>query len=92
MSARTHVPVSIARLAVFAVAVLAILANPLFAQTSVEGTWNQEHDELVEQISRLKDSDVKWRDRLAAEALDGQALILPTDKDPLDVVLRRTAV
>ena len=87
----TYAPVSVARLAVFAAAVLAILASPLLAETSVERTWNEEHAELLEQIGRLKESDVKWRDRLAAEALDGQALILPSDKDPLDVVLRRTA-
>ena len=30
------------------------------------------------------------RERLAAEALDRQALTWPEDKDPLEIVLRRT--
>ena len=87
----THTPVSFAHMTVFAAAVLAILVSPLLAAAPVERTWNEEHAELIGQIERLKTSDQKWRDRLAAEALDQQALILPTDKDPLDVVLRRTA-
>ena len=33
----------------------------------------------------------KWFDRVASQAFDRQALILPADRDPLDVVLRRTA-
>jgi hypothetical protein len=57
----------------------------------VEQTWNEEHGELTRQIKRLKKSKKAWRDRLRAEALDRQALVLPTDKDPLDVVLRRTS-
>jgi hypothetical protein len=52
--------------------------------------WNAEHKELLGQINRLKKSDKKWRGRLKTEALDQQALVLPEDKDPLDVVLRRT--
>ncbi len=87
----TYTPLGLARPAFLTLAVLAILVGPLPAQMPVERTWNQEHAELIEQIDRLKTSDQKWRDRLAAEALDRQALVLPTDKDPLDVVLRRTA-
>ena len=85
----TQTPARIAILAVFAAAVLAIPVAPLPAQTSVQRTWNEEHAELIEQIDRLKTSDEKWRNRLAAQALDREALILPTDKDPLDVVLGR---
>ena len=91
MCLAANTPVSVARLAVFAAALLAALASSVRAETSVERTWNEEYTELLEQIARRKESDVKWRARLAAEALDQQALILPTDKDPLDVVLRRTA-
>ncbi|NQT16587.1 MAG: hypothetical protein HQ582_27760, partial [Planctomycetes bacterium] len=90
MGPQEPAPMSMARLAVFTAAVLAILVFPLLAETPIERTWNEEHAELLEQIGRMKESDAKWRDRLAAEALDPQALILPTDKDPLDVVLRRT--
>jgi hydrazine synthase alpha subunit-like protein len=77
-------------LAFLAAIILAIVASPVLAQKSVEQTWNEEHAELLEQISRAKEADTKWRNRLAAEALDQQALVLPADKDPLDVVLRRT--
>ncbi len=65
--------------------------SPSLAGMSVEQIWSEEHGELTRQIKRLKKSKKKWRDRLGAEALDRQALVLPTDKDPLDVVLRRTS-
>ena len=52
--------------------------------------WDKEYNELYGHIARLK----KWRgvprDRLRKETLDPQALTLPEDKDPLDIVLRRT--
>ena len=91
MCSPTHTPVKLWRPPVFIAAVLAILVSAVLGETSVEQTWNEEHAELLEQINRRKEADVKWRDRLVAEALDSHALILPTDKDPLDVVLRRTA-
>jgi len=72
-----------------AVALLA-LVSPGLAQASVDAARDQEFEELAGQISRLKTSPKERRDRLKAEALDPQALILPEDTDPLDVVLRRT--
>jgi hypothetical protein len=61
-------------------------ADPLTPQAA----WGKEYGELAGHIARLK----KWRgiprDRLAKETLDAQALTLPEDKDPLDIVLRRT--
>jgi hypothetical protein len=72
-----------------AVALLA-LVSPGLAQAPVDAARDQEFEELAGQISRLKTSPKEWRDRLKAEALDPQALILPEDTDPLDVVLRRT--
>ena len=72
-------------------AVLLAVTSPSLAEMSVEQSWNEEHGELTRQINRLKNSKKEWRDRLGAEALDLQALILQTDKDPLDVVLRRTS-
>jgi hypothetical protein len=60
------------------------------AQVPAEQSWNQEYRELAGQISRLKSSPQSRQDRLKAEALDAQALVQPTDADPLDVVLRRT--
>ena len=57
----------------------------------VRRVWNQEYQELGEQIARLK--NWKWvsRDRLGTEALDQQALVMPEDRDPVDIVLRRTS-
>ena len=52
--------------------------------------WDAEYQELAGQIQRLKQWNNVPRERLQAEALDQQALIHPEDKDPLDVVLRRT--
>jgi len=51
-----------------------------------EADRNQEWKELTAQISNGPTSG-----RFMAEALDAQALILPGDKDPLDIVLRRTS-
>ncbi len=78
-------------LAVIAAAAVAVLALPVSAEVSVDQTWNAEHGELLGQIRRLKKPNKNFRNRLKAEALDQQALVLPSDKDPLDVVLRRTA-
>ncbi len=64
---------------------------PSLGELSVEQSWNEEHLGLTRQINRLKTSEKEWRDRLAAEALDLQALVLPTDRDPLDIVLRRAS-
>ncbi|UCD57667.1 MAG: hypothetical protein JSV16_00735, partial [Candidatus Hydrogenedentota bacterium] len=73
------------------ICVWAVFVLPASAALTVEQTWNEEYAEVAGQIGRLKGSDPKWRDRLSDEALDGQALVLPSDTDPLDVVLRRTA-
>ncbi len=55
---------------------------PSLGELSVEQSWNEEHLDLglTRQINRLKTSEKEWRDRLAAEALDLQALVLPTDR------------
>ncbi|MCY2988464.1 MAG: hypothetical protein NTY19_11445 [Planctomycetota bacterium] len=74
-----------------AVSALASLVGPVRAQRLVQQTWDEEYLELVGQISQLKRSQPERRERLRTEALDQQALILPSDTDPLDVVLRRTA-
>ncbi|MEI7899721.1 MAG: hypothetical protein WCK89_05680 [bacterium] len=60
------------------------------AEVTTDQAWNNEYEEIVGQISRLKTSTKQWRDRLAVETLDPQALVQPADGDPLDVVLRRT--
>ena len=56
----------------------------------VQAAWNEEYQELVNQIERLKSWNGVSRDRLQAETLDRQALTLPDDQHPLDIVLRRT--
>jgi len=78
-------------LATCATVVCLFLASPMSAEVTVVQTWDQEYQELTGQIDRRKKSEPAWRDRLKAEALDPQALILRSDRDPLDVVLRRTA-
>ncbi len=55
-----------------------------------QAVWNAEHGELAGQIDKLKNWRGIPRDRLATETLDPQALVSPEDKDPLDIVLRRT--
>ena len=77
--------------ALWVAVVLVCLAAPVRAELSVAQTWNAEYAELQGQIRRLAESKPAWRTRLQTEALDQQALILPGDRDPLDVVLRRTA-
>ena len=81
---------SLAWVAIWA-AVWAVAVSPASGELSVQQVWDAEHAELLGQINRRSKAKQSWRDRLAAEALDGEALVLPADTDPLDVVLRRTA-
>lgn len=74
----------------FLLAAVVLFALPVFAEISVEQTWASEYDEIAGQIGRLKTMDRAFRARLEAEALDRQALVMPEDRDPVDVVLRRT--
>ena len=60
------------------------------AALTPEQAWNNEYDETLGQLARLKTTDSNRRERLAAEALDPQALVNATDADPLAVVLRRS--
>lgn len=81
----------LARVTLYVASALVILVSPALAEKTVDQTWNEEYGELAGQIDRSKKSKKEWRDRLHVEALDEQALILEGDRDPLDVVLRRTA-
>jgi len=67
-----------------------LLVNAAAALTP-EQAWNNEYAETRGQLDRLKTADPARRQRLAAEALDPQALVYPSDADPLDVVLRRSS-
>ena len=67
------------------------VAATALAQKPLDLVRDEEYRELAGQIERRKAAPAAWRERLAAESLDRQALILPGDRDPLDVVLRRTA-
>jgi len=66
------------------------VAEALPSQPGAAQAWEAEYGELQGQIQRLDKSRKDFRERLSAEALDAQALIWPGDRDPLDVVLRRT--
>ena len=59
-------------------------------QKSRQEAWGREYELLTKQIAKLKAWRGVSRKRLRAEALDTQALVLPADKDPLDIILRRT--
>ena len=63
---------------------------PGFAAVSLQTARDSEHEELASQISKFQRASPERRARLRAEALDPAALIQPSDKDPLDIVLRRT--
>jgi len=75
---------------VAALAVGGMTVSVASAERSVEQAWGEQYRELEGQIKRLRKQVKAFRGRLDVEALDRQALILPTDRDPLDVVLRRT--
>jgi len=86
-----HSFLSLVPAVVFAAVAAGVFVSSASAQMTVEQTWNEEHGELIGQLNRLRESESQWRDRLRAEAQDRQALVLPSDADPLDIVLRRTA-
>ena len=94
--ANERVGVDMRRRAVCWVVVLSVVASraALQAETvprrDVQDVWNEEYQELAGQIERLKNWNGVPRERLRAEALDRQALAWPEDKDPLDIVVRRT--
>ena len=87
----------IGRMILIGCATLAAVAAPRIgnaadvpASIAVQQEWKGEFDEIAGQLGKLKTAHRDRRDRLAAEALDPQALVYPTDSDPLDVVLRRS--
>ena len=63
---------------------VAAAAAPVVLDLDAEAT--AEFDALARAIA-----DPKWFEKVASQAFDRQALILPQDRDPADVVLRRTA-
>ena len=58
--------------------------------TPLETARDAEYGELAGQIAAFHQAGAERRARLTEETLDPAALILPIDKDPLDIVLRRT--
>jgi hypothetical protein len=74
----------------FAGAILVGVVAAAAAATTPTEAWKQEYQELAGQIRRRTTAKPERRDQLKAEALDLQALVLETDLDPVDVVLRRT--
>jgi len=72
------------------VSLLFAFSSPCTGQSTVEQAWNTEYTEISAQIENRKTWNNKYRQRLDTEALDREALILPGDNDPLDVVIRRT--
>jgi hypothetical protein len=74
-----------------AACIVLLLVPAVLADKTLEQVREDEHRELTEQINRARTSPSAWRDRLLRESLDRASLILPADRDPLEVVLRRTA-
>jgi hypothetical protein len=89
MSARSTVLVGLALLA-FQPFTAADQPNQPDVRAMARRAWLFEYDELSGQIAGLKNWQGVARDRLEAEALDPRALVSAADRDPLDVVLRRT--
>lgn len=61
-----------------------------FAQLTVGQAVDREWDELIAQITKVNNWTGPDYNRIKAEALDTQALVMKTDKDPLVIVHRRT--
>jgi Hydrazine synthase alpha subunit middle domain len=60
-------------------------------QSAVVTAWNAEFDELGTLIGAQSSQGSARRNLLKEQALDPQALVQTTDKDGVDVILRRTA-
>jgi len=64
----------------------AAAASAAPVKLDLDAETKAQFDELARQIG-----NPKWFAKVASQAFDPQALILPGDRDPADVVLRRTA-
>ncbi len=73
-----------------AVAICCSFANPR-STLHPEQAWNMEF-QLLEQQIRFLNPDYPAYEKLRGETLHESALILKTDKSPVDVILRRTRV
>jgi len=72
--------------ALLAAAWLSVAAAAAPVVLDLDDEAKAEFDALARQIANRK-----WFEKVAPQAFDRQALILPHDRDPADVVLRRTA-
>lgn len=91
-SPHPNLPVVARRLTVAlpSITLACLMLAPAAAELTPDQAWHNEYLETVGQLNRLKTLPPQRRARLTAEALDPQALVLATDADPLDVVMRRT--
>ena len=64
----------------------AAAASAAPVKLDLDAETKAQFDELARQVGSRK-----WYAKVASQAFDPQALILPEDRDPADVVLRRTA-
>jgi len=72
--------------ALLAAAWLSVAAAAAPVVLDLDAETKAEFDALAREIGNRK-----WFEKVAPQAFDRQALILPQDRDPADVVLRRTA-
>jgi hypothetical protein len=84
---------------IFKVGVVAVLLMPASSQaldryySAPQPGFRQFQEQLFSELARmvsLQKTDAACVDREKAAIIDSQALILPGDRDPLDVILRRT--
>ncbi len=57
---------------------------------SISEFWNQQYAELTQQLNNKKTSLNKSAEASLSNVLDKNALIFDTDRDPADIVIRRT--
>jgi hypothetical protein len=74
------------------IVLILVLANSAAAAAAEIYTWDQERQAQFTTLQRLISKPKKHRQpRFDAQAFRREALILPSDRDPADAVLRRTA-
>jgi len=76
----------------FTIILIALLATAetAKAETSVSEFWQQHYSELTQQLSDRKNSLSKVAENSLSKVLDQNALVFDTDRDPADMVIRRT--
>lgn len=65
-------------------------ANATTTGESISAFWNQQYSELTQQLNERRTSLNKSADVAPSNVLDRNALVFDTDRDPTDIIIRRT--